>query len=518
MTRSDDFAAVSTRLAAALAGTSSLEKGLRLCLAAALQASGLDAGGIYLFDPAARKLRLAATLGVGAAFRRSQREHGPGVPYYDAVMRGRPAIFDSRRALAASGPPRGGAVRREGLKAAVIIPILARGRLVASLNLASHHRDSLPASSLRAAQAIAAQIGLALMRLRAETSVRQSEARYRRLFKDAGNAIFLADAKTGLIRDANDKAAELTGYSIRELRGMHQAEIHPPAETARYRRLFQTRLSRGFSRPTFGLLRRRDGRDVPVEISSSLVTWEGRRMLLGFFRDMTEREREDRRRARSRDQLRRMASRLAESQENERRRIARELHDGVGQEMAALALILNKLKQDMPDGHLTRTGGRLDESISRVSELTSRIREVIADLRPPLLDDYGLSATLEWIAGEFTRKQGVPVKTWIEEDIPRLPPLAEIALVRIAGEALTNVARHARARQVVLALEADEAAVRLEIKDDGAGFALDKARREAAGSHWGLSIMKERAEGAGGRFHVLSGPGQGTRILVEVPR
>lgn len=515
---SDDITAVAVRLAAALAGTSNLKDGLRLCLAAALQASGLDAGGIYLYHPEAKKLILAVYKGVSPAFGRNQKEQSPGLPYFDSVMKGRSVYFRDGKPLKDTNIPATSAVRREGIRTAAIIPILARNRVVACLNLASHTQSGLSASSRRALQAIAAQIGLALLRLRAETEVRQSEAKYRRLFSAAGSAIVLADAATGFIQDANATAIRLSGYSLRELRGMHQADFHPPGEAAKYRRIFKARLIRGTSQPTIGLIRRKDGRDVPVEISSSVIRWKGRRMLLGFFRDMTESFRAGRRQNRARAQLRRMASRLAETQENERRRIARELHDGVGQEMAALALTLNKFQEDMLPGHDKISGGRLGRSIRQLSDLTGRIREVIADLRPPLLDDYGLPATLEWIAGEFTRDGGAPVKTWIDEDVPRLPSPAEIALVRIAQEALANIRRHARARDVILSLEAERAKIRLLIKDDGVGFALDKVRRESAKSHWGLSIMRERAEGIGGRFRIVSAPGQGTRVMVEVPR
>ncbi|MDD8026053.1 MAG: PAS domain S-box protein [Acidobacteriota bacterium] len=511
-----DFAAVAIRLAAALAGTSSLKEGLRLCLKAALSASGLDSGGIYVLDPTSRTLRLEVHMGVTPAFGRSQKRQLVGVPYYAAVMRGRPIYFRGPDSLAKTNIPASHAVRSEGLKTAAIIPVLAHKRVVACLNLASHTRGTIPASSRRALTAVAAQIGQALLRLQAETAVRQSEEKYRKLFNDADHAVGLADAETGLLLDANAKMAEISGYSVKELRGMHQSRIHPPAETAKYGKMFQSRIRRGTSVATRGLIHRKDGRDVPVEISSSLIRWGGRRMLLGYFRDMTEHNRAEKRQARSRAELRRMASRLAEIQENERRRIACELHDDVGQEMAGLALALKKLRHDMPAGH--RAGARLNTSIRRLEELTGRIRAVIADLRPPLLDDYGLPATLEWIAGEFSRRGGVPVKTWIEEDIPRLPSLAEIALVRIAGEALANIRRHARATQVVLSLEADKDKIRLMVKDDGVGFGLEKTRRAAASRHWGLSIMKERAEGAGGRFRIDSAPGKGTQILVEVPR
>ncbi len=518
MSRPPDPSAVLIRLGAELAGTSSLKQGLRVCLAAALEVSGMDSGGIYIVDPAAREIRLEAHCGLSPAFYRSQRRHGANSPFYAAVMRGKPIFSHAEVSMPKFGVSPSSPERREGLKATAAIPVLARKRVLACLNLGSHAKDVIPAASRRALEAVAAQIGSALRRLQAEAAVRQSEAKYRKLINDAGDAIVLADAETGLILDANTKATALFGRSLKELRGLHQTQLHPPAEVERYRNIFRNRTAGGTSKVTVGSIRRKDGKDVPVEIAASVIRSGGRRLLQGFFRDMTERRRAETRQGRDKDRLRRLAARLAETQENERRRIARELHDDVGQALAGLGLSLNKLRAEIPAGHAASLGARLASSLTQMEKITERIRSVIADLRPPLLDDYGLAPALEWTAAEFSRATGLPVKTWIDEGFPRLRPTAEIALVRIVGEALANIRRHARATRVVLSLEADEQSVYLMVQDDGAGFSPEKARRAAADRHWGLSIMRERAEGAGGEFRIVSSPGAGTRISVEVPR
>jgi PAS domain S-box-containing protein len=513
-----DLSAVQIRLSAALAGTSRLKEGLRLCLDAAMEVSGLDCGGIFLVDPGSRSLRLEVHHGVSKAFVRSQKTIGARSPFFAAAMRAKPIFGHGGVSIPKYGVSETSPERRENLKATAAIPILARKRVVACLNLASHTKDEIPPASRRALEAVASQIGLSLLRLRAMTALRQSEAKYRKLINNAGDAIVLADAETGKVLDGNNRATVLFGRSLRELRALHQSMLHPPAEAEKYRRLFRAHIDRRTYRTSDGLIRRKDGRDVPVEISSSLIEWGGRRMLQGFFRDMTERRKAERRQARSRDALRRLTARLVETQENERRRIARELHDEIGQALAGLGLMLNKMRNDVPDGHALALDDRLGTSVRRLEEITGRIRAVIADLRPPLLDDYGLAATLEWAAEEFTRKSGLPATTWIEEGFPRLKPLIEIALARIVGEALTNVQRHARAARVVLSLEADEHHIYLIIKDDGIGFSLEKTRRAAAASHWGLAIMRERVEAVGGKFRIVSAPGTGTQVLVEVPR
>jgi signal transduction histidine kinase len=141
---------------------------------------------------------------------------------------------------------------------------------------------------------------------------------------------------------------------------------------------------------------------------------------------------------------------------------------------------------------------------------------VIADLRPPMLDDYGLLPTLRWCGQQLGSRTDVEVVVRGEEPAPRLPSSTEDTLVRITQEALTNVAKHAQAGRVTISLAALDDAVRLAIEDDGMGFDKEMiAQRES--DHWGLLTMTERAESVGGHCRILSKPGEGTAIIVEVP-
>ena len=146
------------------------------------------------------------------------------------------------------------------------------------------------------------------------------------------------------------------------------------------------------------------------------------------------------------------------------------------------------------------------------------IRDLMANLRPPVLDDYGLLAALRWYGEQVTARTGLPVEVWGQEQMPRLSFVAETALFRIAQEALTNVGKHARATHVTVTLEEVPEGLRLTVADDGSGFdpAALPQRRERSG--WGLITMRERAEALGGRLRVDSRPGEGTRIVVEVQR
>jgi signal transduction histidine kinase len=218
-----------------------------------------------------------------------------------------------------------------------------------------------------------------------------------------------------------------------------------------------------------------------------------------------------------REQLRTLAVRLAETEEAERRRLARELHDRVGQSLTALSINLNIIRSQLPADSPQATA-RLDGSLRLVEETVEHTRDVMAELRPSVLDDYGLLAALRWYARQSSNTLGVAVQVEGEELSPRLPPAVETALFRIAQEALNNVTKHAHATQASVRLEAVADMACLTIADDGVGFDPAAKRRPGELPYWGLITMKERAEAVGGRLRVESAPGQGTHITVEGPR
>jgi PAS domain S-box-containing protein len=217
-----------------------------------------------------------------------------------------------------------------------------------------------------------------------------------------------------------------------------------------------------------------------------------------------------------REQLRALTARLEEVEETERRRLARELHDRVGQNLTALGINLNIVRSQLPAKAAAKISARLDDSLSLVAETVERTRDVMGELRPPVLDDYGLLAALRWYGDRFAQRTNVATIVRGEELTPRLPPAVETALFRIVQEALTNVSKHARAKKVTLTLEPVDGGARLTIADDGIG--LDPARCAAPGAArgWGMLTMRERAQAMGGELRVESAPGEGTRLVVEV--
>jgi PAS domain S-box-containing protein len=219
-----------------------------------------------------------------------------------------------------------------------------------------------------------------------------------------------------------------------------------------------------------------------------------------------------------REKLRTLAAWLAEAEEAERRRLARELHDQVGQNLTALSINLNFVRAQAAEGLADVVRSRLDDSLALIEQTVECIRRVMADLRPPVLDNHGLVAALRWYGSQIATRTGIAIIVQGEEPVPRLPTSVETALFRIAQEALTNVVKHAQARRVTITLEVNAATACLVIADNGIGFEVTRLLSSDGHRGWGLLSMAERAEGVGGHCRIESRPGQGTRVVVEVPR
>ncbi|MBI3140502.1 MAG: response regulator [Rhodocyclales bacterium] len=232
----------------------------------------------------------------------------------------------------------------------------------------------------------------------------------------------------------------------------------------------------------------------------------------------------DIRRARRRDEqelreaklrLQALSNRMLEVQEAERRHIARELHDEIGQALTAIKLNLEALARrlgDAPDRPL------VTEIVAVAGQVLAQVRKLSLDLRPPQLDDLGLAAALNWLTRRHSHPEGPAILLATPEHLPRLPPQVETACFRIAQEALTNALRHAGARQVRIKLKLDEARFELTVRDDGRGFERAAAQlRALQGGSLGLVGMDERATLAGGRLEVASRPSEGTEIRAIFP-
>lgn len=211
-------------------------------------------------------------------------------------------------------------------------------------------------------------------------------------------------------------------------------------------------------------------------------------------------------------EFRRLGRAVWNVQEDERRRLARELHDGLGQNLTALANRLVRLR-DALDGQAPALCAEADAAIAQCRGALEDTRQLSRLLRPPILDDLGLEAALQWLARSVHDSGPMAVVTEIEP-LPALEGELQTLLFRVAQEALTNAARHARAQSVLLRLARRDGDVQLQAIDDGIGCDVDRALR-SGGS--GLGGMRERLRLYGGRLELRSAPGQGTRLRAIVP-
>lgn len=320
--------------------------------------------------------------------------------------------------------------------------------------------------------------------------LRASEQRFRSLFEKASDAIWLQDG-SGRLVEANAACSALTGYALKELVGQATG------------RFLQEPLAEGNQERT---LRRKDGTEVVVEVVVSPVPdgW------LCIARDVTERHLRE-------ESTRFFARHVLQAQEEERRRIARELHDGTVQ---SLVVISNHLEALAWDGPILPPVAR-----ERVRQMQDLVREAVAEarrfahnLRPPALDDLGLLPSLEELAAGLRRDEGLAVEVLVLGQERRLSPESELALYRIVQEALNNVRRHARATEVVVNLRFFPDAVRVVVRDDGQGCELPEFVGDlVASGRLGLAGIYERAHLLGGRAEIRSAPGKGTTVWVELP-
>lgn len=252
----------------------------------------------------------------------------------------------------------------------------------------------------------------------------------------------------------------------------------------------------------------RDGK-VFDRFSSPMISSEGKHYgRVWYFRDITDRKKDE-------GKLRKLSVHLAEAEEAERQRLARELHDEVGQKITALGINLQILKND---GKLAAANiqSRLEDSLDLIESITEEIRSVMADLRPQVLNDYGLLASLQWLGRKFSKRTGLEVTVKGQESAARFASSKETALFRIAQEALTNAVKHSGAHHFDISLVLEKKRVCLELADDGKGFDMKNLGAKDSLEQWGILGMKERAEALGARFEIDTHPSQGTKIFVEM--
>jgi PAS domain S-box-containing protein len=406
---------------------------------------------------------------------------------------------------------------RENLQAQLTVPIRSKGKVLGTFCAATTGPREFAPEEIELAVAIGNAIGVAIENARlyekereALEQLRQSEENYRGLFENATGAIEVHDLN-GRIINANKAFEKLTGYSVEEAKGLNASTFLAPKDVKAVEALLRAQY-RGD--PVENLiefpLTRRDGTQAVVELMPSLIIRNGRPVgVQSIVRDVSEQRR-------MQENLRYYVSQVLKAQESERLRIARELHDDTAQALTGVSRRLDMLSSgtEVPQ-ELAR---RLDELREQTDTILDGVRRFSQDLRPPVLDDLGLLPALKWLFIALEEQVGIESNTRILGEPHRLPRDAELALFRIAQEALSNVRKHSQASAVELTLDFRGGAIKMTVADNGNGFELPPATGDlAASGKLGLIGMQERARLLGGTIDMESKPGEGTKVVVVVP-
>jgi PAS domain S-box-containing protein len=356
-----------------------------------------------------------------------------------------------------------------------------------------------------------------LARVAGLMKTRQLSLEFNRIVIQASPLAIIVTDQRGLVSRWNPAAERILGWSQEEALGQ-RLPVAVEGGDDELRRLLD-KVLRG--EQVTGLetrRRKKDGSLVDICIATAAVRDMNGMITnaIAVVDDVTERKQAEEAVQQSHEHLRELTVRLIETEETERRNLSRELHDRVGQMLAALNINLGIVQNQLPEDSASKISSRLADSTNLVRETMACVRDVMADLYPSVLTDFGLGEALRWYADRFTRRTAIAVKV---EEVgargSRPPAQIETVLFRVAQEALTNIARHAGANQIRVTVDTAAQAARLTIEDDGRGFE-PRAVVSDAQHGWGLRTMRERIEGIGGKFRVDSSPGRGTRIIAEI--
>jgi PAS domain S-box-containing protein len=344
------------------------------------------------------------------------------------------------------------------------------------------------------------------------------EDRYQMLIEAVRDyAIFMLDAQ-GRVASWNDGAQRIKGYSPDEIVGRHFSVFYTQEDVDADKPARELREAAAQGRvEDEGWRVRRDGSRFWANVVISAVR-DASGTLLGYAkvtRDLTERKR-----LASLEHANEVSTQMQVARENEQKRIARELHDDLGQQLTALKMGMALLEAQVRSAGWQEPLHATHELQAQVDAMAVSLRRIAADLRPPLLDDLGLSAALEWLVEDFSRRYGVAGHLHMsgEEDAP-IDEFAATTIFRIVQEALTNVARHAQAHTVSVGFMRNANLSMIDITDDGVGAPANPQPSSGQRS-FGLMGMRERVRQLHGtiEFHTAAGAGFHIRIQIPEPR
>lgn len=356
-----------------------------------------------------------------------------------------------------------------------------------------------------------------LERRRTELALRESEVRFRTIFEGAPIGIGLWNLE-GKFLEGNPALTEMLGYSLEELRKLRHAEIFPPEELAVRPPLFEAILrgERDFYERESKCLRSDGGLIwVWVHVSAIRATSGEILFLLVMVKDITQEKQTQAEIGAYQQKLRSLASELSLTEERERRRLAADLHDHIGQILALAQIRLGELRQEASSSQSRGTVEEIREFIGQAIRYT---RSLTFELGLPVLYDLGLEAAVEWLADLFQERHGLTIHVSNDGHPKPLGEASCVLIFRVLRELLTNVVKHSHANRVEIVLTREGDYLNLEVTDNGIGFdASEFGAKSGRAKGYGLFSIRERLNHLGGYLEVTSAVGQGTTATITVP-
>ena len=336
-----------------------------------------------------------------------------------------------------------------------------------------------------------------------------------RILDDALEEIYIFDAETLRFVRVNRGARANLGYTEKELQALRAFDLKPQMTREGFEALIAP-LRRGDAEHIqFKTMhQRKDGSSYPVEVRLQLFQAATGPVFCGIVQDITARQAAERELVRSRDALREFSAHLQQAREEEKSKIAREVHDELGGTLSALKMDAFCLLSNLPSEQ-EALQQKAQAMLVLIDSAVRATRRIVTELRPTILDDLGLVAAMQWQAREFELRTDITCILHSPPDEPALDEARAIVLFRILQEALTNIAKHARAQEVEVRYASGDEAVTLIIQDDGCGISLETMNNP--GSH-GIRGMLERARHLNGEVRVEPGSNKGTVVSVRLPR
>ena len=354
-------------------------------------------------------------------------------------------------------------------------------------------------------------------RLRTEGALRESEVRFRTVFEGAPVGIGLVSPDWEFM-DVNLALTEMLGFSLEELRQAGLANLLHPEELTAARNYFQE-ICRG-NRDSYqreGRYLRKDGTWMWGHISVSAIRDEFGELLfaVSMLVDITQEKAIQAEISAYQERLRSLSSELSLTEERERRILAADLHDHIGQILALAQIKLGALRQEAASPESQASVTEIRDYISQAIRFT---RSLTYELGLPILYDLGLEAALEWLAEQMHEQHGLTVQVHRDQQAKPLGEAARVLVFRVVRELLTNVVKHARANKADISIDKDGPFMRIQVVDDGVGFdTAEAAPRAGKSSGYGLFSIRERLTSLGGLVTINSLPGQGTQVFITVP-